>query len=357
MGRLLEICAPHIAGMTEALLEAVEQHLDARGLGVRSCSPLRPGEMASAPSSINTANAAQNRRAKSPRDSMEDESGEAFSCLMADESVPAQSTPFQNPLRGRKRPSKKGTVESISEHPTKEVEAELSGDSGSDSGFRSMLAPPAVGNRDPSKGTPGISNRGPSTAEAARATALAATTPQYLVRSPGEPHRSPAISPLMVTTTPQPQQSSPTTEPWVVSVAAAAEARGTSEASAAPSGEAQAAAKVSSPPEGGKHIMVCRHWKSKGFCKLEASCKFQHPEHKRGGAARDIRSQSPARNATGAAAAASASGNAPSVSSGGKRSGSSRRRAKQKREEEEAASKVEHPAGVIPGLVTAKPSS
>merc|ERR1719359_2233908 len=31
-----------------------------------------------------------------------------------------------------------------------------------------------------------------------------------------------------------------------------------------------------------KNIMVCRHWKSKGWCRLEANCKFLHPEHKRG---------------------------------------------------------------------------
>jgi hypothetical protein len=28
--------------------------------------------------------------------------------------------------------------------------------------------------------------------------------------------------------------------------------------------------------------MVCRHWKSKGWCRLEANCKFLHPENKRG---------------------------------------------------------------------------
>lgn len=35
-----------------------------------------------------------------------------------------------------------------------------------------------------------------------------------------------------------------------------------------------------SEPE--KSIMVCRHWKSKGFCRLGDSCRFAHPEHKRG---------------------------------------------------------------------------
>jgi len=28
--------------------------------------------------------------------------------------------------------------------------------------------------------------------------------------------------------------------------------------------------------------MVCRHWKSKGWCRLEANCKFLHPAHKCG---------------------------------------------------------------------------
>jgi hypothetical protein len=34
-----------------------------------------------------------------------------------------------------------------------------------------------------------------------------------------------------------------------------------------------------------KSTMVCRHWKTKGWCRLEANCKFLHPEHKRGIAA------------------------------------------------------------------------
>jgi len=31
-----------------------------------------------------------------------------------------------------------------------------------------------------------------------------------------------------------------------------------------------------------RSIMVCRHWKSKGFCRLESKCKFLHPEGKCG---------------------------------------------------------------------------
>jgi len=31
-----------------------------------------------------------------------------------------------------------------------------------------------------------------------------------------------------------------------------------------------------------KSTMVCRHWKSKGWCRLGTQCKFLHPEHKRG---------------------------------------------------------------------------
>merc|ERR1719401_342523 len=32
----------------------------------------------------------------------------------------------------------------------------------------------------------------------------------------------------------------------------------------------------------GKSHMVCRHWKTKGWCKYQTNCKFMHPEHKRG---------------------------------------------------------------------------
>jgi len=34
--------------------------------------------------------------------------------------------------------------------------------------------------------------------------------------------------------------------------------------------------------------MVCRHWKSKGWCRLESKCKFLHPEHKRGVSAHGV---------------------------------------------------------------------
>jgi len=36
------------------------------------------------------------------------------------------------------------------------------------------------------------------------------------------------------------------------------------------------------PGDVGKSTMVCRHWKSKGFCRLESKCKFLHPEHECG---------------------------------------------------------------------------
>jgi len=31
-----------------------------------------------------------------------------------------------------------------------------------------------------------------------------------------------------------------------------------------------------------RSVMVCRHWKSKGWCRLDSKCKFLHPEDKRG---------------------------------------------------------------------------
>jgi hypothetical protein len=41
-----------------------------------------------------------------------------------------------------------------------------------------------------------------------------------------------------------------------------------------------------SPLELEKSQMVCRHWKSKGWCRYETQCKFSHPENKRGISAR-----------------------------------------------------------------------
>lgn len=32
----------------------------------------------------------------------------------------------------------------------------------------------------------------------------------------------------------------------------------------------------------GKSVMVCRHWKAKGECRMGTDCKFRHPEDKRG---------------------------------------------------------------------------
>jgi hypothetical protein len=39
---------------------------------------------------------------------------------------------------------------------------------------------------------------------------------------------------------------------------------------------------LESPKEDDKSQMVCRHWKSKGWCRYESQCKFLHPENKRG---------------------------------------------------------------------------
>jgi len=44
--------------------------------------------------------------------------------------------------------------------------------------------------------------------------------------------------------------------------------------------EIEAVSEHGSDPD--KSVMVCRHWKSKGFCRMEDNCKFLHPEHKRG---------------------------------------------------------------------------
>jgi len=99
--------------------------------------------------------------------------------------------------------------------------------------------------------------------------------PLYLAWDVGsEPQRgmSHEISPLMPTTTPHPQ-----TGAFVLALG---------RQSAGQDGGLQAASSSTSPPNAGaaaeKSVMVCRHWKSKGWCRMEADCKFLHPDHKRG---------------------------------------------------------------------------
>jgi hypothetical protein len=41
------------------------------------------------------------------------------------------------------------------------------------------------------------------------------------------------------------------------------------------------------PRDDEKSQMVCRHWKSKGWCRYESKCKFMHPENKRGTSAKN----------------------------------------------------------------------
>jgi len=54
-----------------------------------------------------------------------------------------------------------------------------------------------------------------------------------------------------------------------------------------------------------RSVMVCRHWKSKGWCRLEDKCKFLHPEHKCGVSA--------PRTSSGSLVEGSADGSAPPV--------------------------------------------
>jgi hypothetical protein len=57
----------------------------------------------------------------------------------------------------------------------------------------------------------------------------------------------------------------------------------------------------SESPSDEKSHMVCRHWKSKGWCRYESQCKFSHPESKRGASANALMENSdrPARRRGG----------------------------------------------------------
>lgn len=82
-----------------------------------------------------------------------------------------------------------------------------------------------------------------------------------------------------------------------------------------------AVAPAPAPHEQEKSVMVCRHWKSKGFCKLEDQCKFLHPENKRGNGSRKGTGGSAGVASTGSAQLGA--GNAPGF--GHSQSGGSKR--------------------------------
>merc|ERR1712224_1173692 len=70
-----------------------------------------------------------------------------------------------------------------------------------------------------------------------------------------------------------------------------------------------------------KNVMVCRHWKTKGWCRLESNCKFLHPEHKRGVSAPSCG------KGDKAASSAGTDGTVPFVSSVGRKKRSGQKRA------------------------------
>lgn len=98
------------------------------------------------------------------------------------------------------------------------------------------------------------------------ADATGSNRPLYLAWSEEQPRGqqlTPTVSPVMPKLHPSAARQGPTTLPQ----AAAGEVSSDEEAG---------------NPRGPKSAMVCRHWKSKGWCRLEDKCKFIHPEHKRG---------------------------------------------------------------------------
>mmetsp|Transcript_174863 Transcript_174863/g.560681 ORF Transcript_174863/g.560681 Transcript_174863/m.560681 type:complete len:503 (-) Transcript_174863:170-1678(-) len=108
-----------------------------------------------------------------------------------------------------------------------------------------------------------------SVESAQRAAAAAATSkPMYLTR------QTPTVSPLVPNTAPSRLSPlMPTTEPQY-NMMMEQGGRG---------GGDFCATLGSAASEGmEKSVMVCRHWKSKGWCKLGDDCKFLHPDHKRG---------------------------------------------------------------------------
>lgn len=127
----------------------------------------------------------------------------------------------------------------------------------------------------------GYEGKGPGADAAKAASASSHQRPMFLVRE--QPHTqsgwkdkrcTPTISPLVPTT--EPTWSSPVPPNTEPSMGNFYDVGPHAEPSVATMGSAD------STEGADKSAMVCRHWKTKGWCKLVDKCKFLHPENKRG---------------------------------------------------------------------------
>lgn len=93
-------------------------------------------------------------------------------------------------------------------------------------------------------------------------------------------------------------------------------------------GVPKATGDLDDPCDADKSVMVCRHWKSKGWCRMEMGCKFRHPESKRGTTAHKLAASAPkpsSGNAGGEGAASPGTdasapeGGTPTTSAAGRR--------------------------------------
>lgn len=111
------------------------------------------------------------------------------------------------------------------------------------------------------------------------------TQPQYLAWSETQQYHAPGSgsSPLLGRVGPDGKRwadhrPSPTSSPLTQEMVPVQEDSVMDEARVADAAQVEESGQ---PPE----AMVCRHWKTKGWCRLEAACKFLHPEEQRGSAA------------------------------------------------------------------------
>lgn len=98
----------------------------------------------------------------------------------------------------------------------------------------------------------------------------AASGPMYLARPQTGGRLTPVASPLVPSTQP----------PWQLSEVFNGPGGGEQQMTIVMEGDA------ATDGADEKSVMVCRHWKSKGWCRMEDKCKFLHPDHKRGSGAR-----------------------------------------------------------------------
>jgi len=263
---LWEACRPFVQSMLQALHQVMQQEIQSQVEAALRAQAEREGHYAGA---SGLAGSGVTRQSAFPTVEEEGgESGSAFPSLLNSAVSSERHDRMGRPV-GSQQPLREEDEDMYNNEEANYDSQKVVGSNSS--GWSSKGSSPNLQGPDPpvqpvNRGD-GVRQNATSLKAAATGAYASEAKPMYLTRQeplnqPGSGSRhTPTVSPLIPMT--EPSRYSPlisTTEP-----AALNSEDGTGSNSGLE-----------------KSVMVCRHWKSKGWCKLGDACKFLHLEHKRG---------------------------------------------------------------------------